>query len=424
MVPDRDVEQSNKSPFSPVEQAFEDLRAGEMIVLVDDEDRENEGDLVMAAQFVTPDAVNFMLQKARGVLCVSLSHERCEELNLPHQASVNTTRFGTAFTVSVDAHSRFGVTTGVSASDRAKTIEVLVAGDTRPSDLSRPGHVNPLMAKDGGVLVRAGQTEGSADLCRLAGLKPAAVLIEIMNDDGTMARVPELTRVAAEHGLNMYTVASIIEHRMQREPFLRRGETIKLPTRFGNFQLTEYHSPVDPEPHLAIYCGDIGNRDANGGAMPVDHPVLVRVESECMTGHVFASARCDCGQQLAYAMERMQQEGEGAIVYLRQEGRGIGLHNKLRAYKLQDEGLDTVEANEKLGLPVDRRDYGVGAQICRDLGLSQIRVLTINPKKVNRLKVYGIDIVEQLPVSITPNEHNVHYLRTKKEKMGHQLDQL
>ncbi len=419
-----DVDEVKESPFLPVEQAFADLRAGKMIILVDDEDRENEGDLVMAAQFVTPESVNFMVRKARGVLCTSLSRERCERLNLPHQANVNTTRFGTAFTVTVDAHPQFGVTTGVSAADRAKTIEVLVAEDSRPSDLSRPGHVNPLMAKDGGVLVRAGQTEGSHDLCKLAGLKPAAVLIEIMNDDGTMARVPELTRFAAEHGLNMYTVASVIEHRMQREAFLRRGETIKLPTRYGNFTLTEYHSPVDPEPHLAIYCGDIGRRDDAGNAVPVDRPVLVRVESECMTGHVFASARCDCGQQLAHAMERVQREGEGAVIYLRQEGRGIGLHNKIRAYKLQDEGLDTVEANEQLGLPVDRRDYGVGAQICRDLGLHRIRVLTNNPKKVNRLRVYGIEIVEQLPVSIAPNEHNVHYLRTKKEKLGHQLEYL
>ncbi len=413
-----------KDVFSPVEQAFEDLRAGKLIILVDDEDRENEGDLVMAAELATPKAVNFMLTDARGVLCVSLPGERCEHLNLSKQAAENTTRFGTAFTVTVDAHSRFGVTTGVSASDRAKTIETLVAADTRPTDLSRPGHVNPLMAVEGGVLVRAGQTEGSLDLCRLAGLKSAAVLIEIMNTDGTMARVPQLTEFARTHQLNMYTVASIVEYRMQRETFLKRGETIKLPTRFGEFLLTEYHSPVDPEPHLAIYCGEIGRLDSLGNPIPVDRPVLIRVESECMTGHVFGSSRCDCGQQLAKAMQLIQEEGEGSIVYLRQEGRGIGLHNKLRAYRLQDEGLDTVEANEKLGLPVDRRDYGVGAQICRDLGLRSIRVLTNNPKKINRLQVYGLDIAEQLPLTTPPNEHNLHYLRTKKEKLGHSLDQV
>ena len=412
------------SPFHPIEQAFADLRAGKMIVLVDDEDRENEGDLVMASQFITPEAVNFMLRYGRGVLCTPLTRQRCEVLNLQFQTPQNTARYGTAFTVTVDAHPRFGVTTGVSAFDRAKTIEVAAADDAQPVDLARPGHISPLMAADGGVLVRAGQTEGSIDLCRLANLKPAAVLIEIMNDDGTMARLPELTTFAKQHGLNMFTVASIVEHRMQRESFMERGETIKLPTKYGEFTLTEYRSPVDPEPHLAIYCGDIGRRDASGDAIAHDKPVLVRVESECMTGHVFASSRCDCGQQLAAAMERIQAEGEGVIVYLRQEGRGIGLHNKLRAYKLQDEGYDTVEANERLGLPVDRRDYGVGAQICRDLGLCKIRVLTNNPKKVNRLSVYGLEIVEQLSIEIPPNEYNRHYLQTKKEKLGHMLDQL
>ncbi|MEE9295015.1 MAG: GTP cyclohydrolase II [Phycisphaerae bacterium] len=417
-------EDSGVSLFSPVEQAFVDLRAGKMIILIDDEDRENEGDLVMAAQFITPEAVNFMLKEGRGVLCAPLSRQRCETLNLPLQTPENTARFKTAFTVTVDAHPRFGVTTGVSAADRAKTVEVLVADDSKPHDLTRPGHVNPLLAVDGGVLVRAGQTEGSVDLCRLARLKPAAVLIEVMNADGTMARVPELTRFAKTHGLNMYTVASIVEYRMQRESFMTRGETISLPTKYGKFMLTEYHSPVDPEPHLAVYCGDIGIRGDSGSPASVDRPVLVRVESECLTGHVFGSSRCDCGQQIAAAMERIQREGEGAIIYLRQEGRGIGLHNKIRAYKLQEQGLDTVEANERLGLAVDRRDYGIGAQICRDLGLRRIRVLTNNPKKVNRLQVYGLEVLEQLPIQIKPNEHNVDYLRTKKEKLGHLLDQL
>jgi 3,4-dihydroxy 2-butanone 4-phosphate synthase/GTP cyclohydrolase II len=407
-----------------IEQAFEDLRAGKMIILVDDEDRENEGDLVMSAEKVTPAAVNFMLRNARGVLCISMTRERCEALNLHKQTSENTTRFGTAFTVTVDAHSRFGVTTGVSASDRCKTIEVACAEDTRPGDLARPGHVNPLMAADGGVLVRAGQTEGAVDLCRLAGLKPMGVLIEIMNEDGTMARRPSLEVFAKNHGLNIYSVAQIIEFRQQREQFVQRGEVIKLPTKHGEFTLIEYSSPVDREPHLALCCGGIGPVGQSGVSIPHEEPVLVRVESECMTGHVFGSQRCDCGSQLNRAMELIQKEGKGVLIYLRQEGRSIGLHNKLRAYSLQDGGLDTVEANERLGLPVDRRDYGVGAQICRDLGLQRLRILTNNPKKVNRLEVYGIEIVEQLPIEIPPNAHNKGYLSTKKQKMGHTLDQV
>ncbi|MCP4250459.1 MAG: GTP cyclohydrolase II, partial [bacterium] len=331
---------------------------------------------------------------------------------------------GTNFTVAIDAHPRFGVTTGVSAADRCKTIEVACAPDTQPGDLVRPGHVNPLMARDGGVLVRSGQTEGSVDLLRLADLTPVAVLIEIMNADGTMARVPDLTRFAAQHGLNMYTVASIIEYRQKHETFVRRGETIRFPTDFGDFDLTEYRSPVDSEPHLALTYGGIGRRSADGQPVRHDQPVLVRVESECMTGHVFHSARCDCGAQLHTAMRLVQEAGQGAVIYLRQEGRGIGLHNKLRAYKLQDQGLDTVEANLKLDLPVDRRDYGIGAQICRDLGLTKLRILTNNPKKTSRLKVYGLDIVEQLPIVIPPNQHNIFYLRTKQEKMGHELGDL
>ncbi|MCH7631999.1 MAG: 3,4-dihydroxy-2-butanone-4-phosphate synthase [Planctomycetes bacterium] len=409
------------TPFAPIERAFEDLRKGRFIILVDDENRENEGDLVIAAQQITPAAINFMLTVGRGVLCLPMTRRRCEELNLPLQAAQNTTRFGTAFTVTIDAHSRFGVTTGVSAADRARTIEVACAPDTQPSDLTRPGHINPLMAIDGGVLVRAGQTEGSIDLCRLAGLQPAAAIIEIMNDDGTMARLPDLIKIAKKHDIRMYTVAEIIEYRMKRESFVTRGVTTKLPTRFGEFTLIAYHSPVDPEPHLALTCGGVGELDADGKVIVHDEPVLVRVESECMTGHVFHSARCDCGQQLDAAMQMIQREGKGALVYLRQEGRGIGLHNKLRAYKLQDEGLDTVEANEKLGLPVDRRDYGVGAQIVRDLGLRQLRILTNNPKKVSRLEVYGISIAEQIPLEITPNSFNAAYLKTKREKLGHQL---
>ncbi len=410
-----------REPFSPIELAFEDLKAGKFIILVDDEDRENEGDLVIAAQMITPQAVNFMLKVGRGVLCLPMSRQRCEQLNLVLQTAQNTTRFGTAFTVTVDAHPSFGVTTGVSASDRAKTIEVACAPDTRPADLIRPGHVNPLMAMDGGVLVRAGQTEGSVDLCRMAGLRPMAAIIEIMNDDGSMARLPDLVKLAKEHDIRLYTVADIIEYRMQRESFVTRGVTTKLPTRYGDFNLIAYHSPVDPEPHLALTCGGVGALGPNGEPIVHEEPVLVRVESECMTGHVFHSVRCDCGGQLDSAMQMIQKAGKGAIVYLRQEGRGIGLHNKLRAYELQDQGLDTVEANEKLGLPVDRRDYGVGAQIIRDLGLRKLRILTNNPKKVSRLEVYGVTIVEQLPIEIPATDHNRNYLRAKRDKLGHKL---
>jgi len=411
----------SQPPFSPIEQAFEDLRDGRLIILLDDADRENEGDLVIAAQKITPQAVNFMLKFGRGVLCLPMSRVRCEQLNLGLQSADNTTRYGTAFTVTVDAHTRFGVTTGVSTVDRARTIEVACAPDTQPADLVRPGHINPLMARDGGVLVRAGQTEGSVDLCRLAGLQPMAAIIEILNDDGTMARLPQLTELSRQHGIRMYTVADIIEHRMQRESFVTRGVTTKLPTPYGEFNLIAYHSPVDPEPHLALCCGGIGELDSQGNPVVHEEPVLVRVESECMTGHVFHSLRCDCGQQLNAAMQHIQRAGKGVVLYLRQEGRGIGLHNKLKAYKLQDEGLDTVEANEKLGLPVDRRDYGLGAQIIRDLGLRQLRILTNNPKKVNRLEVYGVRIVEQLPIEVPPNEHNLRYLTAKKQKMGHKL---
>lgn len=411
----------NDSPFSPISQALDDLREGKLIILVDDENRENEGDLVLAAQHVTPEAINFMVKKGRGVLCIPMTRERCETLNLALQAVDNTTPFATAFTVTVDAHSRYGVTTGVSASDRAKTIEVACAPDTRPGDLVRPGHINPLMARDGGVLVRAGQTEGSVDLCKLAGLRPVATIIEIMNEDGSMARVQDLAKLSQEHGIRMYTVAEIIEYRMKREAFVTRGVVTKLPTQFGDFTLIEYHCPIDPEPHLALCCGGVGTLDDQGQPVVHDEAVLVRVESECMTGHVFHSLRCDCGDQLRAAMAIIQKEGKGAIVYLRQEGRGIGLHNKLRAYKLQDEGLDTVEANQKLGLPIDRRDYGVGAHIIRDLGLRRLRILTNNPKKINRLEVYGIEVVEQLGIEIEANEHSRPYLQTKKAKLGHDL---
>lgn len=409
------------SPFSPIEQAFDDLRAGRLIILVDDEDRENEGDFIIAAEHITPEIVNFMLREGRGLLCLPMTRERCEALNLTRQLSEHATRMGTAFTMPIDAHGRFGVSTGVSAADRAATILVACADDTRPADLVRPGHVSPLMAMDGGVLVRAGQTEGSVDLCRLAGLKPMAALIEILNPDGTMARRPQLEEISRRFDVRMYTVADLVEYRMKREHFVARTERVSLPTPYGEFTLIGYATPLEREPHLALCLGGVGDLDEAG--RPIEHPepVLIRVESECLTGHVFHSLRCDCGEQLATALRLIREAGKGALIYLRQEGRAIGLHNKLRAYKLQDEGYDTVEANEMLGLPADRRDYGVGAQICRDLGLTRLRILTNNPKKINRLEVYGLKIEEQLPIEIPANPHNEKYLRTKKEKLGHTL---
>lgn len=412
------------SPFCTIEEAIEELRQGRPIILADDEDRENEGDLVIPAEKITPQIINFMLTHCRGVLCLPMTRQRCELLNLSLQSSENTTRFGTAFTVTIDAHSNFGVSTGVSAEDRCRTVLTAVADDAKPSHLTRPGHINPLMARDGGVLVRAGQTEGSVDLCRLAGCKPAAVIIEIMNQDGSMARVKDLSEFSKRHGVKMCTVADILEYRVQRERFVERGAEVKMPTEFGEFTLIEYRTPVDPEPHLALCCGGVGRLDQDGRAIVHEEPVTVRVESECLTGHVLRSLRCDCGSQLHAALKRVQEEGKGVVLYLRQEGRGIGLHNKLLAYELQDGGLDTVEANEKLGFRADRRDYGVGAQILRDLGLRRIRIMTNNPKKVDRLEIYGLEVVEQLPIEIDANEHNRSYLLTKKEKLGHLLQRL
>jgi 3,4-dihydroxy 2-butanone 4-phosphate synthase/GTP cyclohydrolase II len=407
--------------FSPIPDILEDLKAGKMIVLVDDEDRENEGDLVIAAEHCTPAAVNFMVTHARGVVCLALTAEQCDKLQLHPQADRNTAQLGTAFTVTVDAHPRFGVSTGVSARDRATTIQVAIAKDAQPQDLLRPGHINPLRSRDGGVLVRAGQTEGSVDLARLAGLKPAAVICEIMREDGEMARRPELEAFCQQHQLKMCTIADLISYRLKREQFVKRIESITLPTRWGVFRLFAYQSAIDPQPHLALCKGGVGELDADGKVIIHEEPVLVRVHSECLTGDVFGSGKCDCGDQLATAMEMIEQAGKGALIYLRQEGRGIGLANKLHAYAWQEKGLDTVEANVKLGLPVDKRDYGIGSQILRDLGLRKLRVMTNNPKKIYGLDGFGLQVVEEVPIRVEPGEHNQKYLETKKQKMGHRL---
>lgn len=407
--------------FSPIPEILEELKAGRMIVLADDEDRENEGDLVIPAETCTPEVVNFMLQHARGLICVALDSARCRELNLHAQVDVNTAQLGTAFTVTVDAHPKFGVSTGVSARDRAKTIELLHRDDTTPGDLLRPGHINPLRARDGGVLVRAGQTEGSVDLARLAGFKSAAVICEIMRPDGEMARRDDLIAFCQTHNLKMCTVAELISYRLKREQLVRRIESIPMPTRWGDFQLIAYQSQTDPEPHLALTLGGIGLPNAAGEVEPIDEPVLVRVHSECLTGDVFGSQRCDCGPQLDIAMQAIAQEGRGVLVYLRQEGRGIGLAKKLRAYRLQDGGLDTVEANTRQGLPIDKRDFGIGSQILRDLGLRKLRIMTNNPKKIHGIDGFGLQIVESLPIRTEPNPHNERYLQTKRDKLGHGL---
>jgi 3,4-dihydroxy 2-butanone 4-phosphate synthase/GTP cyclohydrolase II len=409
-------------PFSTIDEGLSELRQGRMIVLVDDEHRENEGDLVCPASTITPDQINFMLKHARGILCLALTTEQCRTLHLHPQAAENTATLGTAFMVSVDAHPRFGTTTGVSAQDRCMTIRTAVSPEARPSDLLRPGHVHPLQARDGGVLARAGQTEGSVDMVRLAGLPPAAVLIEVMNDDGTMARVPQLAEFCVKHRIKMCTVADLIEYRLAREKLVQRIETVRLPTEFGEFRLIAYQSVVDPEPHLALCCGGVGDLGNDGLPVPIEEPVLVRVHSECLFGDAFGSLRCECGEQLRTALRLISDEGRGALVYLRQEGRGIGLAAKCKAYALQDAGFDTVEANEQLGLPADRRDYGIGAQILRDLGMKRLKILTNNPKKISRLEVYGLQVAEQVPIIIPPNEINRRYLETKRDRLGHLLE--
>lgn len=415
------VNHDKNSPFSPIPEILDELRHGRIIVLVDDEDRENEGDLVCAAEKITPDLANFMVRFGRGTLCIALSRSRCEQLHFSPQVPQNTTRLGTAFTVTIDGAPHLGVTTGVSSHDRATTIRHTVAEEATYSDFVRPGHVNPLIARDGGVLVRSGQTEGSVDLCRLAGLMPGAAIIEILNDDGTMARVPQLTQFCKKHNIKMCTIAALIEYRMQRERLVERVEAIPFRNEYGDWLLTAYRSRTDPRVHVALCKGGIGEIDPDGNLHKTSSPALVRVHSECLTGDVFGSMRCECGQQLHAAMAAIQKDGQGVIIYLRQEGRGIGLLNKLHAYRMQDQGLDTVEANEMLGFPADRRDYGIGAQILRDLGLQQIRILTNNPKKTNRLAIYGLEVVDQQPLEIEPNEHNRRYLEAKKQKMGHLL---
>ena len=407
--------------FSEIPEVLDELRMGKMIVLVDDEDRENEGDLVCAAEKVTPEIINFMATFGRGLICLPLTSDKCNSLGLYPQTADNTATFGTAFTVSIDAAQ--GISTGISAADRARTILMATTDNAKPSDFARPGHVFPLRTRDGGVLVRAGQTEGAVDLMAQAGLKHAGVICEIMNDDGSMARVPELLTFCEKHNLKIASIAKLIEYRLQRESQISRLDSVHLPTDYGEFKLIGYESVTSAEPHLALCKGDIGQLDETGKPIEHDEPVLVRVHSECMTGDLFHSQRCECGYQLVTAMKLIEKTGSGALVYLRQEGRGIGLSNKLRAYKLQEQGFDTVDANLELGFSADKRDYGVGAQICRDLGLRNIRILTNNPKKINRLEVYGISVVEQIPLIAEPGEHNIDYLRTKKCRLGHLLDE-
>ncbi|MFZ1983101.1 MAG: bifunctional 3,4-dihydroxy-2-butanone-4-phosphate synthase/GTP cyclohydrolase II [Desulfatitalea sp.] len=398
-------------PRITVEQAIEEIAAGKMVILVDDEDRENEGDLTMAAEMVTPEAINFMAKYGRGLICLSMTGEKCDQLELPLMVRNNTSPFQTGFTVSIEA--KRGVTTGISAADRATTIRTAVADGAKASDLVRPGHIFPLRARAGGVMVRVGQTEGSVDLARLAGLKPAGVICEIMDEDGTMARMPTLTTFSEKHGLGIVTIADLVEYRMRNELFVHRAAETIIPTEHGGeFKIIAFENDVDDLLHIGLVKGEI---DA-------DKPVLVRVHSECMTGDIFGSLRCDCGDQLHRAMAMMDKEGAGVVVYLRQEGRGIGLVNKLKAYELQQkQGLDTVEANRKLGFKDDMRDYGIGAQMLRDIGVRKMRLLTNNPKKMVGLDGYGLSIVEQIPIEVAPNEHNRCYLECKKLKMGHLL---
>ena len=397
-----------RSPFASIDDAVAAIRDGQMIIVCDDEDRENEGDLTIAAEKVTPAVINFMARHGRGQICLSMTGARLDELEIPLAVSSNTTTFGTAFCVPIDLK---GAGTGISAADRAATVLAAINSATRPSDLARPGHVSPLRARDGGVMVRAGQTEAAVDLARMAGLYPAGVICEIMNDDGTMARVPELTRFARRHGLLMITIADLINYRMRNERLVRRVGHAHLPTQHGEFEIYGYDNLIDNMTHVALVRGDIGD----------GKDVLVRVHSKCLTGDVFHSARCDCGAQLEAAMAQIAEEGRGVLLYLNQEGRGIGLANKIRAYELQDQGFDTVEANERLGFKADQRDYGIGAQILTDLGVRTMRLLTNNPRKFVGLQGYGLSVSEAVPLEIPASESTRKYLKTKKDKLGHNL---
>jgi 3,4-dihydroxy 2-butanone 4-phosphate synthase / GTP cyclohydrolase II len=396
--------------FASVEEASELYRRGELVIIVDDEDRENEGDLCLAAEAVTPEAINFMARFGRGLICVALTEERCDELQLPLMVENNTSNFGTAFTVSIEARGR--VTTGISARDRAETVKVAIDPKTRPSDLLRPGHVFPLRARKGGVLKRAGQTEASVDLAVIAGMTPAAVICEIMNDDGTMARMPDLQRFAEEHGLKIISVADLIKYRMRHERLVQRVAAPTLPTAYGEFRIHAYRSDITGEEHVAMVMGEISEEDE----------VLVRVHSSCLTGDIFLSERCDCGDQLHRALEMIAVEKKGVLLYLLQEGRGIGLFNKLKAYELQEQGHDTIEANEKLGFAADIRDYGTGCQILRDLGVRKIRLLSNNPAKYVAIEGFGLEIVDRIPLEIAPSLKTRAYLETKKRKLGHTLE--
>jgi 3,4-dihydroxy 2-butanone 4-phosphate synthase/GTP cyclohydrolase II len=400
---------NKRSAFAPIEAAVAAIAAGDMIIVVDDEDRENEGDLTIAAEKVTPDVINFMAKHGRGQICLSMTGQRLDELEIPLAVNANTTSFGTAFCVPIDA--KHDVTTGISAADRSATVHAAIDPKTRPGDLARPGHMSPLRARDGGVLVRTGQTEAAIDLARMAGLYPAGVICEIMNDDGTMARVPQLTKFAKKHGLLMVTIADLIQYRLRNERFVKRAAAAELPTEHGAFRIVAYENQLDGMTHVALVRGDIGD----------GKDVLVRVHSKCLTGDVFHSARCDCGGQLDAAMERIAQEGRGVLLYLNQEGRGIGLANKIRAYELQDQGLDTVEANERLGFKADQRDYGIGAQILGDLGVKTMRLLTNNPRKFVGLQGYGLAVSEAVPLEIPASDSTRKYLKTKKDKLGHRL---
>jgi 3,4-dihydroxy 2-butanone 4-phosphate synthase/GTP cyclohydrolase II len=395
--------------FDTVEDAVAAIRRGEMVIVADDEDRENEGDLVCAAEMITPEVINFMATHGRGLICLSLTSERVEELVLSAMGDHHSDSQSTAFMVSIDATAKHGVTTGISAADRAETIRVAIDPNSRPEDLRRPGHIFPLRAKLGGVLQRVGQTEASVDLARMAGLTPAGVICEILNDDGTMARRPELEEFASRHQLKFVTVAQIIAHRLKTERLVHRVAEAKLPTAFGDFRVVAYANDVDHREHVALVKGEVAGRE----------DVLVRMHSECLTGDVFHSHRCDCGQQLQSSLRRIDEEGEGVLVYMKQEGRGIGLMNKIRAYQLQEKGMDTVEANEMLGFPADLRDYGIGVQVLLDLGIKSMRLMTNNPKKIVGLQGYGLSVTQQVPITVKANRHNASYLKAKREKMGH-----